>query len=34
MKKMVKVIIETEIEVEIPDHMLAPEYKAEFESGL
>lgn len=34
MKKTVRVTIEKEIEIDIPDHMLTPEYKADFESGL
>lgn len=34
MKKTILVTIEKELEIDIPDHMLTPEYRAEFENGL
>jgi hypothetical protein len=34
MKKKVRVITEREYEIDIPDHLLTPEYRAEFESYM
>jgi hypothetical protein len=34
MKKKIRVTIEKEIEIELPDNMLTPEYQAEFERSM